>query len=328
MARRRMISLDVIDTDLFIDMPVTSRLLYYELCIRADDDGFVGSPKKIQSIVKCSDDDFKVLITKNFIIPFENGVIVIRDWKVHNYIPKDRYKPTIYQKEMKLLDIDCNGSYSIDSGVCIQPVYKMDTQVRLGKVRLGKDRLGKSNQLANADSFAQSQKYLNNINQDINKVTLFYEQNIGLLSPFILEEIEEYQSQIPDDMIIEAIKRAVEAGKRNWKYTKGIINNWLSQGIKTLAEVQQNDEAFKKAKETKQSKIIIETPEQEKERLLKEQEEYLKRKAERKQREAEKRAKERAEQICQSYEDKTEKKVVDQEAINTVMNIFKKSKNN
>ena len=328
MARRRMISLDVIDTDLFIDMPVTSRLLYYELCIRADDDGFVGSPKKIQSIVKCSDDDFKVLITKNFIIPFENGVIVIRDWKVHNYIPKDRYKPTIYQKEMKLLDIDCNGSYSIDSGVCIQPVYKMDTQVRLGKVRLGKDRLGKSNQLANADSFAQSQKYLNNINQDINKVTLFYEQNIGLLSPFILEEIEEYQSQIPDDMIIEAIKRAVEAGKRNWKYTKGIINNWLSQGIKTLAEVQQNDEAFKKAKETKQSKIIIETPEQEKERLLKEQEEYLKRKAEREQREAEKRAKERAEQICQSYEDETEKKVVDQEAINTVMNIFKKSKNN
>lgn len=326
MARRRMISLDVIDTDLFIDMPVTSRLLYYELCIRADDDGFVGSPKKIQSIVKCSDDDFKVLITKNFIIPFENGVIVIRDWKVHNYIPKDRYKPTIYQKEMKLLDIDCNGSYSIDSGVCIQPVYKMDTQVRLGKVRLGKDRLGKSNQLANADSFAQSQKYLNNINQDINKVTLFYEQNIGLLSPFILEEIEEYQKQISEELIIEAIKRAVEAGKRNWKYTKGIINNWLSQGIKTLAEVQQNDEAFKKAKETKQSKIIIETPEQEKERLLKEQEEYLKRKAEREQREAEKRARERAKKICQSYE--TEKKVVDQEAINTVMNIFKKSKNN
>ena len=283
MARRRMISLDVIDTDLFIDMPVTSRLLYYELCIRADDDGFVGSPKKIQSIVKCSDDDFKVLITKNFIIPFENGVIVIRDWKVHNYIPKDRYKPTIYQKEMKLLDIDCNGSYSIDSGVCIQPVYKMDTQVRLGKDRLGKDRLGKSNQLANADSFAQSQKYLNNINQDINKVTLFYEQNIGLLSPFILEEIEEYQKQISEELIIEAIKRAVEAGKRNWKYTKGIINNWLSQGIKTLAEVQQNDEAFKKAKETKQSKIIIETPEQEKERLLKEQEEYLKRKAEKEQ---------------------------------------------
>ena len=326
MARRRMISLDVIDTDLFIDMPVTSRLLYYELCIRADDDGFVGSPKKIQSIVKCSDDDFKVLITKNFIIPFENGVIVIRDWKVHNYIPKDRYKPTIYQKEMKLLNIDCNGSYSIDSEACIQPVYKLDTQVRLGKDRLGKDRLGKSNQLANADSFAQSQKYLNNINQDINKVTLFYEQNIGLLSPFILEEIEEYQSQISDDMIIEAIKRAVEAGKRNWKYTKGIINNWISQGIKTLAEVQQNDEAFKKAKETKQSKIIIETPEQEKERLLKEQEEYLKRKAERERKEAEKKAKEEA-KMFQIHEDRKEKKVVNKEAINEVMNIFKNSTN-
>ena len=329
MARRRMISLDVIDTDLFIDMPVTSRLLYYELCIRADDDGFVGSPKKIQSIVKCSDDDFKVLITKNFIIPFENGVIVIRDWKVHNYIPKDRYKPTIYQKEMKLLDIDCNGSYSIDSELCIQPVYKMDTQVRLGKDRLGKDRLGKSNQLANADSFAQSQEYLNNINQDISKVTLFYEQNIGLLSSFILEEIEEYQSQIPDDMIIEAIKRAVEVGKRNWKYIKGIINNWISQGIKTLAEVQQNDEAFKKAKEQKQARNIIETPEQEKERLLKEQEEYLKRKAEREQKEANKRAKEEEAKAkeAQSMQSEQNKKVDNVEAINRIKNILKKSNN-
>ena len=326
MARRRMISLDVIDTDLFIDMPVTSRLLYYELCIRADDDGFVGSPKKIQSIVKCSDDDFKVLITKNFIIPFENGVIVIRDWKVHNYIPKDRYKPTIYQKEMKLLDIDCNGSYSIDSGGCIQPVYKMDTQDRLGKDRLGKDRLGKSNQLANADEFDKSQEYLDDINKDISKVILTYEQNIGLLSSFILEEIEEYQKKIPDEMIIEAIKRAVEAGKRNWKYTKGIINNWISQGIRTLAEVMQNDEAFKKAKEAKQSKIIIETPEQEKERLLKEQEEYLKRKAEREKKEAEKRAKEEAE-MFQVYEDRKEKKVVNKKAINEVMNIFKNSTN-
>ena len=221
MARRRMISLDVIDTDLFIDMPVTSRLFYYELCIRADDDGFVGSPKKIQSIVKCSDDDFKVLITKNFIIPFENGVIVIRDWKVHNYIPKDRYKPTIYQKEMKLLDIDCNGSYSIDSEPCIQLVYKLDTQDRLGKDRLGKDRLGKSNQLANADSFAQSQKYLNNINQDINKVTLFYEQNIGLLSSFILEEIEEYQKRQE--------KQKIELTSKMQELEKGIPINLLEK---------------------------------------------------------------------------------------------------
>lgn len=192
-----------------------------------------------------------------------------------------------------------------------------------------KEYIDKSNQLANADSFAQSQEYLNNINQNINKVTLFYEQNIGLLSPFILEEIEEYQSQIPDDMIIEAIKRAVETGKRNWKYTKGIINNWISQGIKTLAEVQQNDEAFKKAKEQKQARNIIETPEQEKERLLKEQEEYLKRKAEREQKEAKKRAKEEDAKAkeAQSMQSEQNKKVDNVEAINKIKNILKQSNN-
>ena len=94
MAKKRMFSLDIIDTDLFQEMPQTSRLLYYELCMRADDDGFVGSPKKIQRMVGCSEDDFKVLISKQFIIPFETGIVVIKHWKIHNYIQKDRYKET------------------------------------------------------------------------------------------------------------------------------------------------------------------------------------------------------------------------------------------
>ena len=214
MARRRMISLDVIDTDLFIDMPVTSRLLYYELCIRADDDGFVGSPKKIQSIVKCSDDDFKVLITKNFIIPFENGVIVIRDWKVHNYIPKDRYKPTIYQKEMKLLNIDCNGSYSIDSEICTQPVYKLDTQVRLGKDRLGKDR--------------EEEKEDPSASSDILKM---YGDNIHpVSSPVEAEKLKTLVDTHGETFVAKAIERAVMRNKRSLAYITGILNNWEANG--------------------------------------------------------------------------------------------------
>ena len=131
MARRRMFNLDIIDTDLFIEMPQSSRLLYYELCMRADDDGFVSSPKKIQRVVGCSDDDFKVLITKKFIIPFETGVVVIRHWKIHNYIQKDRYKETIYVDEKRQLDEEKNGMYTR----CIQDGYTGKVRIELGKYR-------------------------------------------------------------------------------------------------------------------------------------------------------------------------------------------------
>ena len=98
----------------------------------------------------------------------------------------------------------------------------------------------------------KSQEYLDEINTEPKKVLLFYEQNIGLLSPFILEDIEEYQKQISEELIIEAIKRAVESGKRNWRYAKGILNNWLSQNIKTLPEVEQNENEYKNKKNSKQ----------------------------------------------------------------------------
>lgn len=119
MAKRRMFSLDIIDTDVFLEMPQSSRLLYYELCMRADDDGFVSSPKKIMKIVGCSEDDFKVLITKQFVIPFKSGIIVIKHWKIHNYIQKDRYKETIYKEEKSLINTDENEVYTL----CLQDGY-------------------------------------------------------------------------------------------------------------------------------------------------------------------------------------------------------------
>ena len=140
MAERRMFAKTIIDSDAFIDMPVTSRLLYYDLAMRADDDGFVNSPKKIMRMIGAQNDDLNVLIAKKFIIPFETGVVVIKHWKIHNYIQKDRYKPTKYEDEKAQLTVKDNGAYSMDTD-CIQDVYISDTQVRLGKDRLGKDRL-------------------------------------------------------------------------------------------------------------------------------------------------------------------------------------------
>ena len=123
MAQKRMFSLSVVDTDQFLEMPISSRLLYYELGMRADDDGFVDNWKKILMFTGLKDDDMKLLIAKNFIIPFESGVIVIKHWRLNNYLQKDRTKPTIYQEELKQLGIDENNVYTLYTD-CIHSIDK------------------------------------------------------------------------------------------------------------------------------------------------------------------------------------------------------------
>lgn len=137
MAERRMFAKTIIDSDAFLDMPHSTQLLYFHLSMRADDDGFINNPKNIMRMIGCKDDDLKILVTKKFIIPFDSGVVVIKHWKIHNYIAKDRYKETKYKDEKALLQLDENNSYT----TCIQPVYKLETQDRLGKDRLGKDNI-------------------------------------------------------------------------------------------------------------------------------------------------------------------------------------------
>ncbi|MDD4001055.1 MAG: phage replication initiation protein [Bacilli bacterium] len=138
-----MFATTIIDSDAFIDMPTSARLLYYDLGMRADDDGFINNPKKIQRMIGSSEDDLKLLMAKNFIIPFESGVVVIKHWKIHNYIRTDRYKPTVYKEEMERLEVKENNSYRLknNSGMSlgIPNVNQMETQVRLGKVSIGKD---------------------------------------------------------------------------------------------------------------------------------------------------------------------------------------------
>jgi len=122
MAQKRMFSLNVVDTDRFLEMPITSRLLYYELGMRADDDGFVDNWKKILMFTGLKEDDLKILIAKSFIIPFESGVIVIRHWRMNNYLQNDRIKPTIYQEEYNQLNYDKeSGVYNLDTQ-CIHSI--------------------------------------------------------------------------------------------------------------------------------------------------------------------------------------------------------------
>ena len=137
MANKRMFSLSVVDTDKFLEMPISSRLLYYELGMRADDDGFVDNWKKILLFTGLKEDDMKVLISKQFIIPFESGVIVIRHWRMNNYLQNDRTKPTIYQEELKKLELDSNNVYTMDT-TCIHSIDKN----RIDKISIDKNIYG------------------------------------------------------------------------------------------------------------------------------------------------------------------------------------------
>ena len=146
MAERRMFAKTIIDSDMFLDMPLSTQALYFHLSMRADDDGFINNPRKIQRMVGGSDDDLRVLIMKRFILPFDSGVVVIKHWKIHNYIRNDRYKETVYLEEKARLELKENGVYTEVASPGIpddnQAAYQMETQVRLGKDRLVQDSVG------------------------------------------------------------------------------------------------------------------------------------------------------------------------------------------
>ena len=133
MAERRMFAKTIIDSDAFLEMPMSARLLYYDLGMRADDDGFVNSPKKIMKICGASNDDMNILILRKFIIPFDKGIVVIKHWKIHNYIRNDRYKPTVYTEEKAMLDLKPNDGYVLKNNNGIPNGYQMDTQDRIGQ---------------------------------------------------------------------------------------------------------------------------------------------------------------------------------------------------
>ena len=167
MAERRMFAKSIIDSDLFLDMPQSAQCLYFHLAMRADDDGFLNNPKKIMRVVGAKDDDMKILIAKQLVICFESGVVVIKHWRIHNYIQKDRYKPTICSEEKALLASESTGAYTMDT-TCIQAVSNLDTQVSIGKVSIGKDRIGKDNKRFTPPSLEEVSAYCAEINSTIN----------------------------------------------------------------------------------------------------------------------------------------------------------------
>lgn len=271
MAQRRMFSRKITESDSFLDMPLSTQVLYFHLNMGADDDGFVGNAKTIKRMIGASDDDLKLLISKEFIFPFDSGVVVIRDWRIHNYIRKDRYNETYYKSEKAMIEVKENNQYKvIDNNNskchtnCIPTVdqvsYQMDTQVRIGKDRLelGKDRLATTAAVAeNNDVSVTSQdatdkkeirqeKELDNSSSssaNIQQVLYFYQNNFGVMSPYIHYDLEDWAKTLSPELVIRAMQKASEAGK-NYSYAKGILRSWLNNNIRTLEDVDAEETKF------------------------------------------------------------------------------------
>lgn len=147
-AEKRMFAKTIIDSDAFLDMPLSTQALYFHLSMRADDDGFINNPKNIQRMIGATNDDAKILIAKNFVIPFDSGIVAIKHWKIHNCIRKDRKKETAYPDEMSMLEEKENGAYTLRADIkeiVTDVCLPCDSQVtdncqhRLDKVIIDKD---------------------------------------------------------------------------------------------------------------------------------------------------------------------------------------------
>lgn len=243
MAQRRMFSRKITDTDKFIEMPATTQNLYFHLNMNADDEGFVDRVSIIQRMIGASGDDLKLLIAKGFVIPFESGVVVIRHWRIHNYIQADRFQPTIHQNEKSQIEYDETKIANIKRlGECIQNVYKADTQVRLGKDRLelelDKDRLD---------------HHLDQNDDDKNLVFKKLKEAFGEMhvNGTMVEEVEKLLKQYGQELVILALDKTILNAGKSLRYTMSILQRWDGQGLRTAEQIRVADEEYERKKSNK-----------------------------------------------------------------------------
>ena len=241
MAERRMLSKRVTDTDEFLDMPLSAQALYMHINMHADDDGFVSNVKTIIRMVGAREDDLKILIAKQFIFSFDSGVVVVRNWFIHNYIRKDRYHETLYSDEKQQLSIDETGNYSRGRPVVDQRL----TEVRLGKDRLGKDRLDVVvDEETENDNDDKSKAYSALVN--------ILEQNGfgtigGLVSTDINKELDDFAEANNGNyreaysVILQAIKISVGNGVCKFKYLWNVTRDWYQRKLFTLKDIEASE---------------------------------------------------------------------------------------
>lgn len=229
-----MFSLDIVDTDKFLEMPSTTQSLYFHLGMRADDEGFISSPKKISSMTNCSNDDLRLLVAKGYLIPFNDGVVVITDWKVNNWIRPDRKQETRFKNELSMLTLE-NDVYRL-STKCQPNVNQMPTQCHT-EDRLGKDSLDK----VSSSTPAAKKNYID-----------FFENNFHMISSHEFQILNSFINDgMNEDVIKLALERAVENNVRTISYVKAILQKWLENNIKTVEGVKAEQLEFERNKQLK-----------------------------------------------------------------------------
>ena len=225
MAERRMFSKTIIDSDAFLDMPLSTQALYFHLSMRADDDGFTNNPKKIMRMIGASQNELELLLGKRFLILFETGVVVIKHWKIHNYIRSDRYKPTVHIEEYNQLTLKENKAYTeaipmpatkgMTSGIPIdnQEGTQMDTQVRLGKDSIGKDNINNMCESDNDDIQSYPQDNEEPVDKHNYKSVYDHYMTLGLIS-----------HRTYTDEMTKAIKKAMTALKCDEKHLMKLLD--------------------------------------------------------------------------------------------------------
>lgn len=219
MAERRMMSKKIIDTDNFLDMPQSTQCLYFHLLLRADDDGFIQSPKSIMRITRCKDDDLKLLIAKGFVIGFETGVIVIRHWRIHNYVQSDRYSKSELQeakcvelknKVYEVVEPPTNPDNTCMDTKCIQNGYNLDTQIRIDKIREEENRIETICHVAHDDvdkSHFEIIEYLNL-------------KTGSKFKPTTKPYVQAIRSRLKEGYTVNDFKTVIDKKCREWQGTK------------------------------------------------------------------------------------------------------------
>lgn len=246
MANKRMFSIDVTETDTFLEMPLTAQALYFHLAMRGDDDGFVSNPRSIMRVAGCNENDLKTLVESGYIITFRSGVIVISDWKVNNYLRGDRYKPTTFQNEFSMLTETTNKRYVLGTDsqrltVGIPTDDQVTTQYRIEENRAVVDRVATAAAESRADS-------------DLAEIVQHFQETIGVFPRSALDKLRRYQETFPTEVICKAIDEAAENGVRKWRYVDGILKGWQTDGVRTLGDAEARREARKKPDQQQERK--------------------------------------------------------------------------
>ena len=218
MAERRMMSKSIIKSDTFLDMPATTQNLYFHMLLDADDDGFINAPKSIMRMIGAKEDDMKVLVAKQFVIPFESGVVVIKDWKIHNYIQNDRYKPSTLP-ERDLLNIQKDKTYTLKGDVSSMDTKCIQT-VSIGKDRLGKDRLGKDRKGKDSIDILCHVSH-DDVDKSHFEIIEYLNSKTGSkFKPTTKPYVQAIRSRLKEGYTVDDFKTVIDKKCREWKGTK------------------------------------------------------------------------------------------------------------